>query len=372
MEKTFENIIRYLFKIYLNRQPTEQEISYHISSLVQNGLNNKRKEFLECKELYHNIKKDSFPRHTIKYEKESRNKNLNKKIAICLSGHSRRYNKVFPLIGDNLVKELNADVFMHTWDTTGVQIRLSKDTVGPKPDDSKKIEKEDLLRYFEIKKIQIENNAEVLSKFQFNNKEYYLYCAAGSAETGYNASAEPKYIMSQLYSAYKSNELKKQYEKENSFKYDLVIKMRMDYCPNNSISNEEIELFGDKVIYVPNHTHSNHGHPSCSICVYEQHEDEHTSDVCDVYAYGSSEVMDHYCSLYEKALQINQEMHLENLEIIKKNNFQLPSHNGFNLVNIWKTQQHHKINCFYPERLLKKHLKGYRLLPSTFNGMIIR
>lgn len=368
----YENLIKYIFLIYLERSPTTDEISYHTKILNEVGLVNLRKNFLECDELYTKIKINSFPKgKKVNVGKRRQNK-INKKIAVCLSGHLRKYEEVFPSIKEYLIDDLGADLFIHTWDSIGAQIQMSTNTVGPKPNENQKIDNNKIISYFNAKDILIENNQNIINNFTVKNSDFYLYNAGGNAKSGFHASAEPKFIMSQLYSLYKCNELKKKYEKENGFIYDIVLKIRADYKINSSISDDEISMCNGKNIYIPSCESSNHGHPSCYVCRYEQHDDEHTSDVCDVYAYGSSENMDHYCSLFLKMIEINEAMKEENLSILKESSIKLETYNNYNLVPIWQTKQHHKINCFYPERLFKKHLKGYRLLPSSLNGDIKR
>jgi hypothetical protein len=189
-------------------------------------------------------------------------------------------------------------------------------------------------------------------------------------KTGKNTmhgSAEPKYIVSQLYSVYKANELKKEHENLTGSKYDVVIRWRCDYSPTKTLKMGEFQATSDKNIFIPTLPFSNHGHPSCGICTHIEHDSDHAADVCDIFAFSSSGTMDYYSSLY-----LNYKGLYDNLQ--EENKVNLPKvrhfdHKEFKATDIW---QNHQIHCFYPERLLRYHLKGYRLLGSVTAGKIVR
>jgi len=94
-------------------------------------------------------------------------------------------------------------------------------------------------------------------------------------------------VWKMFYSLFKANEAKSNYEKSNSFKYDLVIRTRPDVSLNNKINLREIkELLGDRsAILIPQNKRCGYG-------VY----------ICDLFGIGSSANMDIYCNMYNEAL----------------------------------------------------------------------
>lgn len=86
-------------------------------------------------------------------------------------------------------------------------------------------------------------------------------------------------VISQFYSLKIVNSLKTQYEQENNFKYDVVMRMRPDIRLNRPISPLDIDR---NCINLYNWTVLGFGHLGLS----------------DVFAMGTSELMDIYCDLY--------------------------------------------------------------------------
>lgn len=375
-----EQFLLNIFKYLLNRQPSREELEYHKSHIdsKHKTREQKKQEFLESEEFFNRLREDSNPKFDVLMKTQEQPLTHSVKTAVCISGHLRNYKKTFPTILENLIKRFKADLFIHTWDDMGFQEEVSPRTVGPKPKhDGSKISEKELVEYFSPKSYILENNSKFLNNFEQGEEDFFLYAVGhGSEEVGFLGSAEPKYVMSQLFSIYQSNELKKEYEMKMGFEYDLVIKIRMDYSLSNSIPLEDITYLLNnlekKVIYVPNHECSNHGHPSCYLCVDGEHSGDHVCDVCDVFAYGSSKNMNHYASLYENCIKLYDNMRKQNQELISTMGLRLPKYGKFYLVPIWLNSLYHKINCFYPERLFRAHLREFRILPSSLNGRIIR
>ena len=79
-----------------------------------------------------------------------------------------------------------------------------------------------------------------------------------------------------MYSIHKCNELKKNYEIENNFKYDFVIRTRYDFGLSEPIY---IDNFDRNIIYAPN-------------------DNSHAYGFNDQFAIGSSENIDIYSDVY--------------------------------------------------------------------------
>jgi hypothetical protein len=179
------------------------------------------------------------------------------KIAICFSGQTRTAIKA----SENLIRyfgELysDCDFFIHTWN-------VNTDKAGP-PNSFEIIDDgliDKLIEIYNPKKIKIENY-NITNCEEFDNLAY---------KNGINNSM--------FYSFMQSIKLKKEYELENNFKYDYVIKIRFDLIFNlhrrliNDINmfpyekengiwienispehNEEIDMWIDDVFYISTST----------------------------------------------------------------------------------------------------------------------
>jgi hypothetical protein len=127
-----------------------------------------------------------------------------KKIAVCLSGQPRTWRTA----KDNILNYFNfrdsniqVDYFIHTWDTN--QFRKKEDIDWISRENVKVIstERADIIRAFNPIDIELEE---------------------------YNEDSHVTLWASLLYSFMKSVWLKRKYEIENDFRYDIVVKARLD------------------------------------------------------------------------------------------------------------------------------------------------
>jgi hypothetical protein len=172
------------------------------------------------------------------------------KIAICLSGQPRTWKKCFHT-WDNLFKrikwEYNAeiDIFAHLWDynTPPHAVLMKSDQVKNENGDyltvkGKKISEEEKNSIIEIlnpKHIIFEDeeiNKSKPTECREENKKYsHIY---GESMIDWSAG--------QFYSVMKSTHLKKKYELENKFRYDICFRMRCDLF----FDEREIDFFLNK------------------------------------------------------------------------------------------------------------------------------
>jgi hypothetical protein len=163
------------------------------------------------------------------------------------------------------------DVFCHTWTRDGIQ-------AGWKPMQEKEHGSEeaitDLLQQtLSPKKIQVNEyiekdympNEEIWARYQDKNDHWYGW--RGTRTIGMN------------YTLYACNELKKQYEEEQGWKYDLVIKTRYDVQYRRpAISREDLKRLDLTKFWMPTNSSSN--------------------NVNDIIFFGNSEIMDRVCCMY--------------------------------------------------------------------------
>jgi len=149
------------------------------------------------------------------------------KIAICFSGAIRSFKSCYPSIYRSLIEPLNADVFMHLW-TFGEDIAQHKNehryiTHFKLQDDECSIDY--VIDKIKPKKYTIdEYNYEWEKEIVSGCNGYDIIRYMDDHDTNYAVSS-----MGMYFKIFKANELKCQYEDENNFKYDIVIRCRLDF-----------------------------------------------------------------------------------------------------------------------------------------------
>jgi len=145
-----------------------------------------------------------------------------KKIAVCLSGELRHFNHDLVKEGfKKFIEILNPDIFISTWNHIGTS--MNHGWIDPSESKNKNLNTENLLKkvYNNIVKMEIEDYNE-----WYDSIDPYLKNVIYSNPNIKDHRTVNSY--SQLYKIYKSNFLKKNYEKDNGFKYDIVLRVRPD------------------------------------------------------------------------------------------------------------------------------------------------
>lgn len=174
------------------------------------------------------------------------------KIAICISGEPREYINTYYSVKEWAVQN-KADLFLHSWDSIskpGRNFYEKNEEDSIKKTDIKFIDniEEDIVKRYQPIKHQIENKNKLI---EFLNTEHIYHIPADQQKfinSNYGS-------ISQWYSSQKANELKKQYEKQNGFVYDIQIKTRFDTffsIPESNILNKIFaEAIQSDCIYTP-------------------------------------------------------------------------------------------------------------------------
>ena len=144
------------------------------------------------------------------------------KIALLLHGHLRSFKKTYPSL-EYFVGFNNFDIFIHTWDNVE---RETESYYESNLKENYKVDEQEIINLYKPKKILIEEqivNQDLLNsnfKWQFDGLKFFFE------------------------SFYKANKLKKQFEEENNFTYDVVIKFRPDIYLRKSfdVTNLNMEL----------------------------------------------------------------------------------------------------------------------------------
>tara|TARA_R110000765_G_scaffold395112_1_gene488814 strand:- start:19 stop:762 length:744 start_codon:yes stop_codon:yes gene_type:complete len=164
------------------------------------------------------------------------------RVAICLSGELRNYKDTFPYFKKYIMDVLNPDIFIYTNGN------------------------EDFLNNYNAKSISIQEGSVDLNH-------------------GYRQVHDSTSVISVLNQQHKiesCNKLKIEYENEHDFKYDIVIRCRLDSFFTRPFSSEELQPNKD-VILVP------WGWDFKGVSPYSE---------TDIFALGDSETMNKYSSSY--------------------------------------------------------------------------
>lgn len=240
------------------------------------------------------------------------------KIAICISGHLRHYQKLkenFEWFKKNLQTISDVDVFVATWDKQNTLVSWShahgisnaetaKNTVNL--DEVKNFYKTDFVQLFDYDFYSSDN-----SPINYKNwtDKSYNWDIRGIGGNVVNSSK-------MFFLIYEANKLKKQQEFINSRKYDLVIRTRPDYEYNNLSAFEELVIKPNTIFFAKPYP---------------------DSKIDDQFGMGDSDSMDKYssCILKQPALFHNnlwgnpEDILLNSLQGLHKINFELIPRVGF-------------------------------------------
>jgi hypothetical protein len=137
------------------------------------------------------------------------------KVALCLSGQARFLETCYyESMKPNLIDDLNPDVFIHTWNTSTMVGQYFKSGGG------------------EIMGDKIPSNLMETMVNLYQPKKYIIepqkYFESDKWGSRLMPGIKSDHLYSMFYSINESNKLKKQYENENNFIYDWVIRIRFD------------------------------------------------------------------------------------------------------------------------------------------------
>lgn len=193
--------------------------------------------------------------------------NYKPKIALCISGHLRTFDSNFKTVKEHILDKFDCDTFIHTWDTLGLSYRPGDSNLHI-ADTHKHLHT--INQLYSPKKIVIE-------KAKHFNITPLMHQRC-------NEHRDIHGILAMFYKIEECNKLRQEYELENNFKYDFVIRFRGD-------------LWLEELFPIDNRITSNHLY----LPIYGNF-----GGACDQMAFGSPDVMDKYCSMYsnvEKCLK---------------------------------------------------------------------
>lgn len=184
------------------------------------------------------------------------------KVAVCISGHMRKFNNTFPSLNSNLLSRYDCDVFISTWDKMGYSSAYKTDSTL----DNTFNHEASINNLYNPKKFIIEDSS-FIEELKAEGDIYAPHLKSVPKHVGHMASM--------FYKIYAANELRKQYQLETGVKYDWVIRCRSD-------------LHFYRPIIIPNDKDK----------VYFYNKQSHNEWVDDQFAIGSEDNMDKYSSFY--------------------------------------------------------------------------
>jgi hypothetical protein len=191
------------------------------------------------------------------------------KVALVLSGQFRNGYKQAELLKENIIQPFNADVF-----------------IGYRYVDTPDCTEDELISLYNPKQISFKRTPQIV----YDGIEAYggLYRAI---------ETDPHSPFHMWYGIHSANELKKNWEQQNSFKYDIVIRSRFDLDVFDKFDFVDWDLVRNNFINIPIGW-------------------DHRGGLNDLFAYGTSEAMDYYSSLFlflNKYIQSGTLIHPETL-----------------------------------------------------------
>jgi hypothetical protein len=215
------------------------------------------------------------------------------RVALLLSGKFRGSYIPFNYLQSNLLNKYNPDIFIN---------------YNYKDDNDMECDESELVSIYNPKLINFTKTPDIVGE---------KISMINGCEVARESS--PSSVFNMWWGIYQANELKKKYEEENGFKYDVVIRTRFD-----------IEILEEVAL--------RNWNDSLFIPMGSDHRDGFN----DFLAYGKSHIMDYYCSNFH---------HL--VDYIK----------GGELI--------------HPERLLRRHLQDFKCtfirtyMPMRLRGVLV-
>lgn len=209
------------------------------------------------------------------------------KIAFCMSGQPRTAEMGFKMINKYLLKpnqEFKIDFFLHAW--------YDREEIG-KPWSSAQ-------NYPIGKSGYVEDGTDSYLLEVYKPKKWLFEKQISFLDYTKNfnsvPNAKPEILSSIFYSIYMSNQLKREYEIENNFKYDLVIRTRYDLAYMKKIDLHGLLSKKHKVIVPEN---------------FQIDQDNFfniNKPMVDIFAASSSEQMDIFCSVFPNMRMLNNKL----------------------------------------------------------------
>lgn len=146
------------------------------------------------------------------------------KVAVCLSGHSRNLLQYTENFSKFIIDPYKPDIFLSLWETDGWRLEgpLTKHDPDYKGFDffTSQTDFDLLCKYLKPKKVIYEKWGEM--------EKFFMEKSLEIAHLAPPPHHRPSNVLSMYYKIKNCNQLKCEFEEENNFKYDVVIRTRAD------------------------------------------------------------------------------------------------------------------------------------------------
>lgn len=171
------------------------------------------------------------------------------RVAVCLSGKPRNYRQNLKFMRSFLA-DSGADVFFHFWESPDQEL---------------------IVQSLEPKAHVFESPTLAGEALPVKHRERFT------------TPERDRNVASMLYSISRANELRREYEEKNGFRYDVVVRLRLDFFSTSNLTEILARIRAEqggweRTLYVPDMAHS--------------------LGINDQIALGSSDTMDAYASLF--------------------------------------------------------------------------
>lgn len=139
------------------------------------------------------------------------------RVALCISGQPRSWKKSYTNWIDHLLPGVEKDIFFHFWDYNTLPTIVAQSGATPEDVPISEDEKQEIIAAYQPKKYKFDNR----NVNPTGEKDPSLLTEYVSKPLGW-------WCRSQFFSLYYAANLKRQYEIENGFEYDVVFRMRSD------------------------------------------------------------------------------------------------------------------------------------------------
>lgn len=213
------------------------------------------------------------------------------RYAILLSGQPRFRKKALESILKNIINVNNCDVFGHFWEYDD-SMTLDWNAIAKIAnirDQDTYIRNSEYIQ--NIKEIIPFTKLKIQKQILFQTDRYHpgterdrAIAEFGNERANHHFRRCNFIIQSQWYSIKEANKLRKEYEIENEFTYDGILRFRPDMFVHNAI---DLSMFDLTKLYV--HVYPQEG---------EFDKDGINTNICDMMAFGNGTFMDIYTDLY--------------------------------------------------------------------------
>jgi hypothetical protein len=144
------------------------------------------------------------------------------KIALCLSGHLRNFEKTYSTLSFHFLKDYDVDVFIHTWDKLGFSCAFKTDQTL-----NDTVSKESEINRLYKPKSMIIEPSDFVEDLKRQGNEYAPHLKNEPKHVGHMASM--------FYKIYACNELKNKYQRDTGIQYDWIVRCRADLLFQNRV-----------------------------------------------------------------------------------------------------------------------------------------